>query len=94
MSPQVGGDPEELRRFAAALKQYRMALEQSTYGMEARTRQLGDSWRDAEYQKFLNEWETARRSVDRLLDACEGYISHISIKAQRLQDYLDANGLR
>ncbi|MEW6230985.1 MAG: WXG100 family type VII secretion target [Chloroflexota bacterium] len=93
MSPQVHGEPEELRRFAAALRQYRQILEQSTYGMEGRARQLGETWHDQEYQKFLQNWETTRRAVDRFLSVCDEYVSHVLIKAQRLDDYLRSGKL-
>jgi len=86
--PQVHGDPEKLRTFARSLRKYRRALEQSTYGMEGRARELGESWRDREYNKFMEEWQTSARAIDHLLEECDTYVSHVLLKAKMLEDYL------
>lgn len=75
--PAVVNSAEAMQRFASQLRQYQKALEESTYGMESHVRQIGDEWRDDGYQRFLNEWETSRRAVDRLLDACDEYTVHL-----------------
>jgi len=50
--PQAIANPEDLRRFAAELKQFNNQLRESTARLQAQFVRLGDTWRDQEHQKF------------------------------------------
>ncbi len=53
--PQAIANPEELRRFAAELKQVNNQLRENTSRLQAQFVRLGDTWRDQEHQKFTRE---------------------------------------
>ncbi|MDN5273105.1 hypothetical protein QTO31_14115 [Chloroflexus sp. MS-CIW-1] len=44
--PQAIANPEDLRRFAAELKQFNNQLRESTSRLQAQFVRLGDTWRD------------------------------------------------
>jgi uncharacterized protein YukE len=59
--PQAIANPEDLRRFAAELKQFNGQLRESTSRLQAQFARLGDTWRDQEHQKFAQEFEQTMR---------------------------------
>lgn len=87
MSPRVDADSEELRKFAAQLREFNNQLEQITYRIEGQVHQLGDTWRDDQYGKFTEEWYSTFRAINKYLDAAPDYVRHILIKASKLEEY-------
>ncbi len=88
MSPQAIASPEELERFARDLKQFNMLLKESTTRLHAQFRQLGDTWRDQEHQKYGQEFEQTMRVLHQFMRASEEQIPFLLRKAQRLREYL------
>lgn len=81
--------PEELERFAAALRQFNTLLRDSTGRMQGLFHGLGDTWRDQEHQKFAREFEETMRVLDRYMRAADEQIPFLQRKAARARDYLN-----
>jgi len=88
MSPQAIANPEDLERFAQELKRFNDQLADSTSRLQGQFRQLGDTWRDHEHQKFAREFEQTMRVLHNFRRASDEQIPFLKRKAQRLRDYL------
>lgn len=86
--PQAIVDPSELRRFAYQLKQFDADLQQNLGALHGRLLALGDSWRDQEHHKFVEEFEETLRAVTKFHAACETHIPFLLRKAERADEYL------
>ncbi len=86
--PQAIANPEDLRRFAAELKQFNNQLRESTSRLQAQFIRLGDTWRDQEHQKFAQEFEQAMRVLAHFMRTADEHIPFLLRKAQRLEEYL------
>jgi uncharacterized protein YukE len=81
-------DPAELRRFAHNLKRFNGELQAGLAALHGQMVGLGDSWRDQEHEKFLQEFEQTLQVVERFLQSAEEHIPFLLRKAERVEDYL------
>jgi len=81
-------DPGELRRFAHNLKRFNSELQTQMLALQAQLLNLGETWRDAEQQKFTEEFEATMRSIGRFVDAANEHVPFLLRKADRVEDYL------
>jgi WXG100 family type VII secretion target len=81
-------DPAELRRFAHNLKRFNGDLHASLAALHGQLMALGDTWRDQEHEKFVQEFEQTVQVIDRFLDAAEQHSSFLLHKAERVEEYL------
>ncbi len=81
-------DPEELRRFANNLKRFNGELQSQMLSLHTQLKGLGQSWRDAEHQKFADEFEHSMQSIGRFVAAIEDHVPFLLRKADRIQEYL------
>jgi uncharacterized protein YukE len=82
-------DPAEVRRFASDLKRFNTDLHSQLGQLNARFRQLGQTWRDQEHRKFAEEWDQAVRVLTRFNKVTQEHIPFLMRKAARAEDYLD-----
>ncbi len=87
--PQAIIKPEDVIRFAHNLKQFNGQLRQSSTQMNGQFKQLGDTWRDQEHQKFAQEFQQTMRVIERFIQTSEQHIPFLIRKAQRAQEYLN-----
>lgn len=85
---QAAADPAEIRRFAGALRRFVQDMQQQTLQMRSQMQNLGQSWRDQEYQKFVDEYEQALVVFGRMLDHAEEFVPFLTRKADRVEEYL------
>lgn len=81
-------DPVELRRFAQALKRFNENLSESGTAMSAQLNNLAQTWRDAEHQKFSEDFSNNLKALGRFVEANESYIPYLQRKAQLIEEYL------
>lgn len=81
-------DPAELRRFAQDLKRFNDELQNNLRLLHGRLSALGQTWRDQEHTKFVEEFEETMRVLLRFTDAAEKHIPFLLRKAERVDDYL------
>jgi uncharacterized protein YukE len=81
-------NPDELRRFAAALKAFNAQLDGSTKSLKASFSQLGDTWRDQEHHKFAQEFVQTMQVLQHFMATANEQIPFLLQKAQKADDYL------
>ncbi|KAA0215173.1 MAG: WXG100 family type VII secretion target [Leptolyngbya sp. PLA3] len=81
-------DPEELRRFAQALKRFNANLSQQMNALNGQMQSLSQTWRDQEQAKFVSEFEHTMRTLTRFTQAAEQHIPFLLRKADRVEEYL------
>jgi uncharacterized protein YukE len=81
-------DPAELRRFAQDLKRFNNELQNQMASLHSRLVELGQTWRDQEHQKFVEEYEATMKVLHRFVDASGKHIPFLLRKAERVEEYL------
>jgi len=85
---QAIANPEEIRRFAARLKQFNNDLLQQLTVIHGQVSGLGQTWRDREHDKFVEEFDQTLTVVKRFVDTTNQHIPFLLRKAERLEEYL------
>lgn len=81
-------DPQELRRFAHNLKVFTSELESRIAALHGQLGALGQTWRDQEHEKFVQEFEQTMAAVGRFTQAAAQHIPFLLRKAERVEEYL------
>ncbi len=81
-------DPAELRRFAQDLKRFNEGLHQQMSVLHGRMVGLGQTWRDQEQVKFVEEFEQTLKVLTRFVESSNRHIPFLVRKAERIEDYL------
>jgi uncharacterized protein YukE len=85
---QAIADPQELRRFSGNLRQFSNNLNEISRRAKSQFSQLGNTWRDQEYQKFKREFDQTMAALNRFIPMAEQYANHLAKKAEPLESYL------
>jgi hypothetical protein len=80
-------DPDELRSFADVLQRSRSELDEVLGDVRAAVLTAADSWRDAEYDKFIEVFRTTEVTLGRLADAIERFAPLLRADAEKLDAY-------
>jgi uncharacterized protein YukE len=81
-------NPEEIRRFAARLKQFNNELLNQLTVLRGQLSGLGQSWRDREHDKFVEEFDQTMQVIKRFVDSTNQHIPFLLRKADRADEYL------
>lgn len=81
-------DPAELRRFAHNLKRFNEDLQGNLTSLHAQMLSLGETWRDQEHLKFVQEFEQTLGMLEHFMNAAGEHIPFLLRKAERIEDYL------
>jgi uncharacterized protein YukE len=81
-------DPAELRRFALQLRQFNNDLLNQMTILHGQLIGLGQSWRDREHDKFVEEFEQTLTAVARFVEATNQHVPFLMRKAERVEEYL------
>ncbi|GAC1343515.1 MAG: hypothetical protein NVSMB14_07640 [Isosphaeraceae bacterium] len=85
---QANVDPAELRRFAQTLKRFNDSLHTQMSALHGQLTGLGQSWRDKEHEKFVEEFEQTLVAINRFAEATNQHIPFLMRKADRAEEYL------
>lgn len=85
---QVHGNPEDMRRFAQALNRFVSQLDSEVKRIDGQARQVGETWNDAQYQKFMQDWLQTLTAIKRFIGDAPQYAQYVSKKAADLDQYL------
>jgi uncharacterized protein YukE len=88
MMSQVHGNPEAMRQFAQALTRFVSQLDSEVKRIDGQSRQVGESWNDAQYQRFIQEWTQTLSVLKRFIGEAPQYAQYVSKKAADLEQYL------
>ncbi len=86
--PQAIVDPAELKRFAHNLKQFTSELQNQMLVLHGQLVGLGDTWRDQEHEKFVQEFEATMQVIQRFTEAANQHVPFLVRKAERVEEYL------
>lgn len=82
-------DPLELRHFAAHLRQFNGDLRERVAFLRSQMHGLGDTWRDQEHAKFLEEFAQTMNAIESFAETSEQHIPFLLRKAERIEEYLN-----
>lgn len=82
-------NPAELRFFAQHLKQFNGDLRERIALLRAQMNGLGDTWRDQEHAKFVQEFELTMNAFEAFVETADEHIPFLLRKAERIEDYLN-----
>ena len=80
--------PDEIRGFAARLKQFNNELLNQLTVLHGQLSGLGQSWRDREHDKFVEEFDQTMQVIKRFVDSTNQHIPFLLRKADRADEYL------
>jgi len=81
-------DPGELRRFAHNLKRFNGELQTGLAALHGQMVGLGESWRDQEHEKFVQEFEQTMAVLESFMEQSNLHIPFLLRKAERIEEYL------
>jgi len=81
-------DPEQVRRFAHNLKRFNSELQTQLLALHGQMKNLSQSWRDKEQQKFMDDFEQTLQSVAKFVEAVDEHVPFLLRKADRAEEYL------
>jgi uncharacterized protein YukE len=81
-------DPAELRRFAHNLKRFSEDLQMDLAGLHGQMLTLGETWRDQEHAKFVQEFEQTLQLLGHFMELTNEHIPFLIHKAERIEEYL------
>ena len=83
--PQAIVDPGELRRFAVQLRRFNNELMKQMTALHGQLVGLGQTWRDKEHEKFVEEFEQTLQVVERFVEATNQHVPFLLRKAERVR---------
>lgn len=81
-------DPNDLRKFARTLERFSAELQDQMLMLKGQLNALGETWRDQEHDKFVQEFEFALAAIHRFQESAETHVPFLLRKAAKIEDYL------
>ena len=81
-------DPDELRRFAHNLDRFNRDLQNQMQVLRGQLKNLGQTWRDQEHDKFIQQFDETMLVMNRFVDVSAEQIPVLMRKAERVDEYL------
>ena len=66
-----------------------LAWQISASSLQSRFSALGETWQDAEHEKFAAEFLTTMKAIKKFMEMSEQHTPFLLRKAQRIEDYLN-----
>jgi uncharacterized protein YukE len=80
-------DPGELRVFADALQRSRSELDEILADVRGHVISAAESWRDAEYERFVEVFRVTESTLGRLAEAVQHFVPILRDDADKLDAY-------
>jgi uncharacterized protein YukE len=84
---EIYSDPEKLRDFAQKLKSFADLVEGTMGDLNSRLGRLGDTWRDQEYDYFVNKFATIKKRLNRFVTETRNTAPLLERDAAALEEY-------
>ena len=81
-------DPAEIRRFAHHLKQFSEELRDRMSVLHGQLAGLGDTWRDQEHERFVQEFEQTAHVLEAFVASADQHVPFLLRKAEKVEEYL------
>lgn len=85
---QMRANPDEMKRFAAYLRNAAGQLREGRGALDSEYRTLGESWRDSRSQAFSKVYDQAMPAIERFCRQAEAYAAFLDRKAAAIDHYL------
>lgn len=82
-------NPAELRRFVHNLQRFNNELQTQMTMLRGQLTALGQTWRDQEHEKFVQEFQETLLVVNRFVEATNQHVPQLLRKAERVEEYLN-----
>ncbi len=82
-------DPDAVRKFASELKRFSDTMHEHMNVLMSQHRELGQTWRDQEHQKFSESFEQTMRSLSRFKGEVTDHVPFLLRKAAKAEEYLN-----
>ncbi len=83
---KVDADPDELRRFAAAIRRFKSDVEGRLNSVNSQIGRMRSA--DPQQQRFAADWERTARSMRSFLAEIDRHAPYLEKKARQLDEYL------
>ena len=87
--PAADITPEDVLEFATYLHEFGECLEARSQRAKALFTQLGQSWRDQEYEKFTEDFEATLAHITTVLEGVTDHVGFLQRKAERAEEYIE-----
>lgn len=87
---QINVDPEKLREFAGKLKQFAVQVDEHTAAIKSNIDRLSDTWRDREFEHFVNEFALAQRYLSQFSEEARRTVPLLERDAEIIDEFLQA----
>lgn len=84
---QVHNDSEQLRAFASQLDGFAGVVNEHLDRLRAAISRLGNSWRDQEFEEFVNEFSATQQRVKRFVEETKRTTPLLKRDADALDEY-------
>lgn len=81
MTQRIITDPKAMIQFANQLQSFNKDLADKSKKLNAQFKELGQEWKDQDYQKFTNEFATLMKHINTYLKDAEAHPRLITKKA-------------
>lgn len=85
-------NPQELRQFAANLKQFNNDLQAKSSSINGQFNHLGETWRDQQHAAFAQEFAHTMQTIQKFIQISEQQIPQLLRKAELAEQYLQHRG--
>ena len=85
---QVHNDPDRLRAFAVTLNKFAATSDERLNRLKSAIGHLGQTWRDQEFEKFVQAFATAQTRLRSFVDETKKVTPALEEDARKLDDYL------
>jgi len=84
---QIHVDPQALRDFAGALVRFREVVNEEGNKVDRQLARLGETWRDQEYDRFVDEFIVALRAIEAFSADLDVAVPLLLRDAEAIQTY-------
>jgi len=89
---QIHVEPERLRAFADELTSFVDVVEEQLSALKRNVSNLGETWRDHEFEKFKDEFEAAQHVLSQFAEEARQTVPSLRRDAERIEEYQNFRG--
>lgn len=84
---QANADPDAMLDFVRALREFNSTVAGLHSHLTARFMKLSDSWKDADQQRFAQQFDLTTKNLRAFVEFSEAHIPVLTKKAEHLKEY-------
>ncbi|MGI8483748.1 MAG: hypothetical protein ACR2OU_05755 [Thermomicrobiales bacterium] len=81
---------EDLERFTKELDQFNVRAEAMLKELNFRFNRVGETWKDAEHQRFAQEFKDSSKNLERFIVSSQKHIPVLRKRVESLRAYLNS----